>query len=1420
MIQVVEVPISGKLNTDVDIQNLREGDYLDMFNVEQTNLGAMTIETPVIGTEAKYDLGEQTLPQNKQVRIFVSQEILALGITDYRVRLLNLNGQLIDQRFEVAISADLTGIKNAIKNAIQQFLFGSTFVDVLGNPFFDVTLNTNFSDFLLEVTAFDGGVIPIDMQVVTLQESLTPDMTGGFIEIAGKDINKAAFILSTTRKVLPTEFTILNVFAALDNTVNVFVQGIVGAGTVLIGSVQGTSANGIWYAQPISFLGGNTILNLGLSIFTTPYLGGGKLITNFQGLSQISHVRYFPDTDRYVVTRLIKSKRLGFTTQKQPKLVGEDSIQNISIYFTDFYNPIRALYYRGNIVQDGYLGVFNSANDYTYESIDEQSKAISNYSDYIVEVLFPQVQTGGALTSGTKRYNVRFLTSSLTVTDSSNITQPVDAYEPNYENIDSRVFGTTTVTTKINRIKVSNILPNTFQFVELICNEYVGSATETVIQSYVVRRETLNPDQTEIILEHNGSEQTILLQTAEVVQNGIYIDKVKSIEIVNNKMVYGYIKTAQEYDLTEFIETFNYSIVRDSVQVVAGDKTFGQFYDVENIHKKVGYMPFEWYRFHAVAKFRNNQISRSFFFVDARIVPLNEYNDLEFISTNKRDRRDSTQDQFLAHEYGNNGFEGELYQYGLKVIVPSWDFLIDGVPARELIETIYITRRECIPEVLGSGILPQIQRQAQGNRSYALPPTAFFTGSISSNIRYAALITPDWLFNQTYPNFQSNDELIVLGKFSDLTTSNAGATDRNVVEASNNLLGDSIQRVIIEDSSLVETGGQKTVPFPYALNTNYRNFLDGVPVNIGVSEGYKNYLMFLSSEIENFDSLASNLQTNKLRYAFYFRARNEKYGQITQGQTFFTGAEIRSGESDTTVFGGDTYNQKTTFKQWISAGGLNASGLIFFSHNRTNTNLRTVDLNGVGIPYGAINQNAAQWLQPNFYDQITRSTGYTNQDRIQSTAAYNPFEQVPTEYPTRKYYSLEKPINSIRDNYRNILPLNFNDSKLANGSITELLNRNERLYTIQQRGITVEYFDGSGRLVTSDSGEVVFGDGSAFAKTGDNLSNYGTEHQFAVVTGRTMGGKDVNYYIDTEQNVFIRSGQDGTRDLGMVVNMNTYFQQRMRFIKNKFIPTSGQGLTGAWNSRLKQVIFTARGWKDGIESWQIGESYSAGETIFFQTYQDMPIFYLCLVENVADTDNTPIERTDLWERIPFENPDFYSVWTLVFSELKNAFTHRVGIYPKIYHTHQEHLFQPNPDIENEITRFGTGEELVFFGEEQEGFSKRVINDIRAIAKKYIAVQFSADFKPLRMEFEATYRSEDNLQGVELLSVVNQNEMEMQQNMIKCQVTNDFDGNTSLNDLSGIRGIFATIKTFYQPRVKQRLRQIFVKLRTQFDNYKS
>ena len=123
--------------------------------------------------------------------------------------------------------------------------------------------------------------------------------------------------------------------------------------------------------------------------------------------------------------------------------------------------------------------------------------------------------------------------------------------------------------------------------------------------------------------------------------------------------------------------------------------------------------------------------------------------------------------------------------------------------------------------------------------------------------------------------------------------------------------------------------------------------------------------------------------------------------------------------------------------------------------------------------------------------------------------------------------------------------------------------------------------------------------------------------------------------------------------------------------------------------------------------------------------------------------NVP-SNTAFWERKQFSNLDYYSVFTLVYNEQKNGFTHLYTFYPRIYLTQSDRYFSPSPilrDItEQRIYRHRelNGRELEFYGQDHEGFTSYVLNYQPSLGKRYIATAFTTELKPVRVKFETLF----------------------------------------------------------------------------------
>jgi hypothetical protein len=1451
----VSLNLNGKLNFDDDISALNGGDYPMAFNVESQNLKEGFARTPTLGNKECTDLGVQPA-QNQKVRVTI-QDQLSSSISQINVSLFNGNGRLI-----ASGSSDVNLNNQVIKNAIANILnnispFPVSYSVPDSTSSFEIEINANFADWRL-VIEVDDEVIP-NLQVVVIQEAVDATGAGQFLPIGWARAGNGLIVFSTTQRNLPRRLAgnIQSITQDLQGRVLItmpFVHGLEQLTSVNIGGVSdGGSVNGTWTI----FIVNTTTFGLYNSVFSGSPTGG-SVFSNVYGYGCIGLFRYNNQTDTYTYTKLLRSKKLNFNTKKQIDADAEVSNDRISCYYTDDYNSPRNFYYKGVVSEDGAINAINSANIYNYETLSIQAQNIVDYSDYDVEVVLPQIQSGGETPSGTLRYSIQFLTENFTATENSRLTNIIHNYAQEYDPDDTtkKVYGSTGFTPKINRIRVSGIQPNIFKYVELICHEYAGIATTQAINSFIVRREVLDEGQTEIVLEHNGSEPNPLsYDTGESILLGSHVKTAKTQAIVDNTLIYANITTHAETNIQDWVDTFNYRIIRRETRAGKDDNgnfiTFGEFYDPSNITNNVGYMPYEWYRFYVSVKFKNNQQSKSFFFADVRFVPNQEYIDQtnrfhfdEFKESNKRNKRASSPfDQYDINVFGDNN---EIYQLGIEVTDIDWGYLINGVVASELIDEIYIERKPVVKEVLGAcafmitdfSTSNQTLNTAEYN-IFAQQPLNQSQITLSGNAKLTSRIIgaycPDWYFTGEYPNIRSSDEIITIGKPNLTSVDSTIGTNPNSRYLYINYNQTFARR--LTEITKVSNGGLVSVGLRREMfvdvNTGITIFLNAVSRiqqpnatfnNNGVT-AYPYIGLYLDSNLNSyFQPSDSSLQ--RFVYGFYFRKRKDKYGSTISGDTESTGAKAKSGESACEVFGGDTFFQSQTIKYFRTNQAPQGIGMAFFSHNRINVNLRTFDNTAIGKPFGISTQTSTQWLEELSFDQTRINPAYTTINRIQSTPVFDPNLIETPAMKTRMYYSEEKPQNSIKDNYREFNPFNFRDKDLTEGEITRVLNVNGGLVVFQERNMSVEYFDSSGRLKVAEGGDVIFGDGSKLSRKGNDLTQYGTKHQFAIVEGVSVGGKKTLYCINTDYGVMTRFGADGTVDLGLRDKMRSFFMEYTRFAKDALTPADGYGITGIWDARKMQVVMTCRAWNKNIAVWgREGRfpfaEYPEGFVLSYLTEQDIPVFYRTkkltpLTINpffdVRDNGGEYYERVSYWES------EYYNVWTLIYSEKESRFKHFNGFYPKFYMNLDERYFSSNPDADRIIYRYDDNEPLVFFGNEQPGYVEMVMNVAPEIPKKMVGLAVQSTEKPIKAECESEHISRVGTSNRK--AIMEFGDFTTQQNYHYAPILNNFVDGSSKGKTEQLRGLYLKVRMFFMPRQKQILRRLSVKIREQFKNIKS
>jgi hypothetical protein len=1406
---------ASKLNTDVDPMELSGGDYTDRVNVEFNNDSEMFSDTPTNGNKLATSIDEQVL-QKQVTRIFLDPLFTEITIT-----LKNINGQTLGTGTASSV-ADLLTNKNTIVSVFSGFVTAQTFSNATNTvPYIDVRVETGYSQFVLELTNQDGQ--PIDQTEIF--EAVSLSGTGTFNEIGSLQLNDVTFIYSTTLNETFQKLTDVSFISRVGSAIliNSPSHGLVTNQSIVISNAtgDGANANGEWTITVVD--ADNFALNFsvagGINIFPTNY--GGEIYINPYGLGQIGVQEYQADLDRYIYTKLIASRRFNFTTKKQVDVTGEVNNNGYLMKFTDNYNVPRTFKYEGRFIENGALEVFNPDNGfYRYDTLTENIRNLVNYSQAEVEYS-EQIQTGGSVPSGNWLYGVRFITDSGSETELSLLSLPIPVFSPVYLVNTDKVYGNVvgdTTTGKINRVRVTGITPGRFQFIELVGFNYGNSIANTVAAvGYRIRREGLDPSQTEIILEHNGNEVDTVFFDATL-GNSVRPDilRVGSNRIIDNRLVYGNVTTSTSIDIRSWVDTFKYSIKRFPLFGSFGAETFYEFYDPSNT-RYAGYQKWEWYRIYVAAETKTGVISDAVFAFDVRFVTQGDYDPNEFIETNKTDRRDFNGDEFVDY---SAGVDRDLYQLYLELKNVDWSYRIDGIAVSDLFRSIKIVRAERIEEVISDGVCVASCQTAPNTltdwRFGSTPANVLVPNSVIDydginattlafppNRRHASFYSSDILFGRKTYSFQNGDLMLNFGALPVVSTQISGIDFWRIFGyTSASFTRDELE---ITASTFIDTAGIDTIGgFTYGkVDPAFPSTtLNGSPV------------FSFSSDFTN----PSGNATTGVYQCLIFRRRVNKYGDRNAigNNLIFTGSTIEVGESSGNVFGGDVFNQQLQYRHVNKLSNpVSATAFNIVSSNLVNTNLRAYDPDNPTNAF-PINPTAfGTWLATTTPQTFTQNAGYSIFNNIQSFPVYDVFSTDRGLFPTRKYWSQLSPNNSQIDRYREFLPLDFQDSPNVYGEITHLENIDGELFTFQRNMFSREYFNQTGQLQTSADGTVNIGDGSVLSRDGARNTRRGTNHKWSVVVGYSESGRDVCYWVDTTTASIMRYGNDGSVNLTERSMFSSWFRNNIRFASDELAPADGYGIHGIWDDIGRNYILTCRAWDRTIREWNESTLYTVGRVISYQYEQGIPVFY---ISTELNQDENPIDNPDKWERIPFTNNQYYNVWTAVINEKKNALTHFYTFYPKIYHKQDNRYFSPSPyeGEENDIYRHRDLEAnfITFYGREHEGYTEYVINPYSNINKKFNALGYSALLKPYKIELFSQFISESGIQNRQTFMLRDtEGDMEMRENIVFVSVKNNLDELGRPDQYTEpMRGLFARLRTYFKANEKQKINRVVVNYR--------
>ena len=396
--------------------------------------------------------------------------------------------------------------------------------------------------------------------------------------------------------------------------------------------------------------------------------------------------------------------------------------------------------------------------------------------------------------------------------------------------------------------------------------------------------------------------------------------------------------------------------------------------------------------------------------------------------------------------------------------------------------------------------------------------------------------------------------------------------------------------------------------------------------------------------------------------------------------------------------------------------------------------------------------SAGQWIWD--FKQLDRQTYSTiydsaaNTNLVQANANIGDDDPNKFDFPSRITYSAKKIYSEIIDSYTLFYPLDIKDLDLSFGEINHHEDVNGELFTIQPRKYQLQYFNARGTLQGSSSSvEVLIGDGSVLSRDGQTLSSYGTYHKWSVVKGASPSGKDVIYWFNQENGLFMRFGADGTVVLSDRHGMRSFSANNTMWTDEKTTPSHFYGIRSVWDDRFKEAIWTFIGIRETSGDWALGRKYNPGEIVIGNTtnnypLDDIPDLYVCIETHISTEATEPGNGTVLaglkWAAVSKDDKDFYTVFTLAFNELSNGFSTFYSHLPKTYLKWKNKFLSSHPLHRNELYehRYGYDKWYEYDGvwKESEPFVEGVVNYTPEQSKKFVAIQSLSDNLPDKIEF--------------------------------------------------------------------------------------
>ena len=425
------------------------------------------------------------------------------------------------------------------------------------------------------------------------------------------------------------------------------------------------------------------------------------------------------------------------------------------------------------------------------------------------------------------------------------------------------------------------------------------------------------------------------------------------------------------------------------------------------------------------------------------------------------------------------------------------------------------------------------------------------------------------------------------------------------------------------------------------------------------------------------------------------------------------------------VFGGDTYIQKSYLRLLYSAaapGTTNVetatkyeSFISFYTQNRFNTQMRRTSEAGC-VLFPADAESVSQYLDDENEEFYLIDQGYNQQtNTLTRSKPYTDKLRIQTKFPTRIYYTAQRPTGSSYDSFRDIAPLDFKDLDGKNGQISALYDINDTMIAMQKFAVSVLPYQTDVLLRSEAGAEIYVGNGGVYGQRESIIGTYGSNIQTNSFRGFNKNGNASLYWFSEVTKKVFRYGRDGIQGVSDNAFLRNFFLTRTKLVDTEFDIVMG------FDTKRDNLWITSYKFNLGVPAWNFPEDYFAGDVVSSGTnsFYGYPLFYRA-IQNGAG--NTPATSPEYWEQIPLSDGDYYSIFTILFNEKLNTFTSLCGALPRRYFQYNNELLVPNVKSPwGKVYELNNGTTTYFDGVDLDFYVQPVVNKIQNTTKRFLSI---------------------------------------------------------------------------------------------------